>query len=198
VCTIMCMRVVCTIMSLWLWYLYALLFLCFGVVFLHLNVHISCQNFHFFQRWWATKKQRKQRQIHRYTALTDRYTARTDRCTAPNRLYRRLVLNFWICAVLSGIPPVLLGIPLPRVGGTPLRFGRANPGCHTKSACITAMTEASRSSSGMTRSLTSAMTPHILHRVERASTYGDQQNVVALGGCSITLLCYFLVTLGPL
>jgi hypothetical protein len=35
VCTIMCMRVVCTIMSLWLWYLYALLFLCFGVVVLH-------------------------------------------------------------------------------------------------------------------------------------------------------------------
>jgi hypothetical protein len=48
VCTIMYMRVVCTIMSLWLWYLYALLFLCFGVVFLHLNVHRSCQKFHFF------------------------------------------------------------------------------------------------------------------------------------------------------
>jgi hypothetical protein len=107
--------------------LYALLFVCFGVVFLHLNVHRSCQNFHFFQRRWATKKQRKQRQIHRYTAQTGRYTARTDWCTDPNRLYRCLVLIFWICAVLSGIPPVPLGIPLSRVGGTPPRIGRANP-----------------------------------------------------------------------
>jgi hypothetical protein len=91
--------------------------------------------FPFFPTPVSYEKQRKQKQIHRYTVQTGWYTARTDRCTDPNRLYRRLVLNFWICAVLSGIPLVPLGIPLvplgiplPRVGGTPPRIGRANPG----------------------------------------------------------------------